>query len=371
MNRCEVRNNKASAIKASSGVEINIADSYFKQNFAGKGAALNLVDANLTVKSSSFENNVARGIFCNNTDSLGGVASLTGTSAVFENSTFVKNEAYKGAVFHVDGSQLSLKNITASGNSRYDSNYENASVIYANGSTSTVALKACMIVGNGDYPFLSELSSLNVTSSDYNIYSTPVSWTKGSNDMQMSTDEIITILDGSSVNSSYFSPTLRLNDGYTPTVAVVASLFSGGEVLTIPSLDRYVDCDQRGFLRKDTSCVGAYEFPTLYGYYVKTRSHGDGTGRNWANAMSDTTFAKYFPIVPSGATFHISEGTYRPMFNTQGKLQFSKSNSFKSARIVNLIGGYPANAVYGDKPSPSENHKIGRASCRERVWQSE
>ena len=155
-------------------------------------------------------------------------------------------------------------------------------------------------------------------------------------------------------SESVFIPIIQYNGGYTPTIAVIQSLFNGGDILSIPRAERKVDYDQRGFVRKDTSCVGAFEFPTFMGYYVKKNSQGDGSGRNWENCMGDTTFARYFPIVPTNASFYIAEGTYSPMFDSYGKLTKSKSRSYSSARLLNLYGGYPADAQDGSVANPAK-----------------
>ena len=91
------------------------------------------------------------------------------------------------------------------------------------------------------------------------------------------------LLDGDFAfeSETVFIPNIQYNGGYTPTVAVIQSAFDGGKILNIPLDDRKVTYDQRGFVRKDSSCIGAFEFPTFMGYYVKKQAHGDGSGRDW------------------------------------------------------------------------------------------
>ncbi len=149
-------------------------------------------------------------------------------------------------------------------------------------------------------------------------------------------------------------PNVTFNSGYTPTVAIIESMFDGGAVISIPSDMRRVDEDQRGMLRKDTSCVGAFEFPTYVNYFVKQHPVGDGTGRDWANAMGDTTFSRYFSIVPAGATFHVAAGLYHPVGDRSISVAKQTSYKYYSTRPLNVYGGYAPNAKEGAVANPAK-----------------
>ncbi|MCQ2225477.1 MAG: gliding motility-associated C-terminal domain-containing protein [Paludibacteraceae bacterium] len=82
-------------------------------------------------------------------------------------------------------------------------------------------------------------------------------------------------------------------------------------------------------------------------YYVKQNGTGDGS--SWANAMGDTAFAFAFGKVPSGATFHVAEGVYHPVYDKNGKYDFSTNQAlmdrvFYTEKLVSVIGGYSNNA---------------------------
>ncbi len=361
LEHCIVSKNAATAIKASNGSHVTVSECYFNENYTNRAGVFDLSDATLKVTHSTFDHNRVSGTYCpaDNIDSVAGVAFLKNSTAAIENSTFTYNNATKGGVFYLDGSDLSLANVTITGNGNFTDDATDGSVIYSSPNPSDVKLFGNIIVGNGKSVFAGD--GLSVSSSNYNIFSQQPSWKMGEKDLLMNDDEMITILDGEINNyypKSYFQPTLRLVEGYTPIVAVITSTFSGGEVLSILRKDQRVKDDQRGFLRKDTCCIGAYEFPTLTDYYVKVIATGDGSGRNWNNAMSDTTFATYFPIVPNKATFHIAAGTYYPLKDGFGNFGKSAQCSYSTTRSINMIGGYPELAKEGDTTNPSVNYTI-------------
>lgn len=364
MERCEVVKNNASAIKGKGG-SVQVDNCYFADNVATEGTVFRLEDATLDVRSSAFERNVTvAGCGVDYEQTKGGVALLSDCVATFTNNTFNTNWSRSGGLFSIGATKegamnLSLVNNTLTGCGNIDTDKNEGSVVYSEGGASEVSLYANIIVGNGANPFAVAGGAPIKTVSDYNICDVETPWISGSKDMKIDPAEVSSILDGDYLaNTAYFSGNLRLNGGYTPTVAVVASSFKGGEVLVIPQSARRVDADQRGFVRKDTSCVGAYEFPTFYDYYVKTKPAGDGSGRSWANAMGDTTFARYFPIVSNGATFHIAEGRYQPMLDDYGRVTASTLRAYRTNRLVNLAGGYPADAREGAVADPKANRTV-------------
>jgi hypothetical protein len=363
MDRCVVTKNQASAIYAKNA-DVKVTNSEFSLNFTGVGSVFNLSDSKLEVSTSTIYENFSNDTFCVDGGSKGAVAYLNSSSAVFVNNTIVKNRASAGAVFAADGSTLDLTNNTITGNMIEPGAGTAGSVFNFIGGSSNMKLFGNMIVANDK---TSMTGTATITSSDYNIFSPDITIEKGANDMTMSNTQVPYVMD---VENAYgeedlYIPILRDNGGITPTVALFQSLFDGGAVLSIPSDVRAVDFDQRGFVRKDTSCVGAFEFPTYVDYYVKTRSHGDGSGRDWDNAMGDTSFARYFAIAPTGATFHVAAGLYHPMFDCSGKLVSGSGVLYKASRPINVIGSYPANAKEGDTPDALKYKTILSADLME------
>lgn len=80
-------------------------------------------------------------------------------------------------------------------------------------------------------------------------------------------------------------------------------------------------------------------------YYVKQDGQGDGS--SWANAMSESDFAYAFGRVEEGATFHIAEGVYYPIYDGEGSSQAGmySAKQFHTEKSVNLVGGYPADVM--------------------------
>ena len=211
------------------------------------------------------------------------------------------------------------------------------------------------------------------------------------------------ILEGTvDETSGLFSPELKDNGGFTPTVALKSDKLSDGKSIRFPRLDDVLT-DQRGVSRLDPTCMGAYEIdcgsdttfstdtinvgtkiygqtftevgvhdsifetlqtaigcdsvvmhkvvvkPTSLNYYVKTERKNKGDGSDWDNAMNGEDFATYLPLAPDGATFYVAEGTYSP-FVKNGR-QFLVNNS------VTIKGGYPNGIKKGDLEDPSLQNK--------------
>lgn len=349
LDRCTIRKNAGSAIKAGPGSSVSIVNCSFLENIATQGAVLNLEGAKLEASRSIFELNKATDMLCE-TGGMGGVAWMKNSDAKIENCTFANNSATEGGVFALDGTSISLTHNTISG-----VRAEKGS-IFSSVNSSSISLWGNMIVGNQS-GYCDKNFDATVLESNYNIFDEEMPWETGEKDLRMKADEIMTILDGKE-SEGFFVPKTIISGGYTKTIPVIASVFSGGEVKSVDREGRRVEIDQRGFIRMDSCCIGAFEFPTLMGYYVKTVASGDGSGSSWDNAMNDTTFAYYFPIAPTGATFHIAAGTYRPIFDENGKKSKSLGRSFCASRPINLIGGYPANAKGDVEADPTQYRTI-------------
>ncbi len=359
MNQTVVQGNAASAIRGEN-VDVIVNNSLFTHNYSKRGAVFRLKGSKLNVYSSSAYENMALVNDCDAQYAVGGIFYLENSEVLVENSTLASNSADMGGVFGIKSSKLNLINNTVVGNQLLPTSSHQGSVLASLDAQDETELSSVVLFGNliagNQHPEIGGYA--NFESGDYNIFSfNAASISQGEHDMFMTDPkEIQQLLDGEMLynSESVFIPIIQYNGGYTPTIAVIQSLFNGGDILSIPRAERKVDYDQRGFVRKDTSCVGAFEFPTFMGYYVKKNSQGDGSGRNWENCMGDTTFARYFPIVPTNASFYIAEGTYSPMFDSYGKLTKSKSRSYSSARLLNLYGGYPADAQDGSVANPAK-----------------
>ncbi len=363
VDRCVVTENLSSAISAKNA-DISVLNSVITKNEAVRGTAFDLEGGRLNVENSTLHLNVQGGARCVVENPSGAVAYLSNTDATFKNNTIANNMATTGTVLALSRSAVSMVNNTVIGNQVTVSADNNASFAAAFDDLSKVSLFGNIIVGNEDIL----VSKANVASEGYNIF--PSDWTGGveENDMKMGPVEYENVFDGkvSYEKESVFSANVEDNGGYTPTVAVFQSLFEGGKVIAIPSEAKRVDADQRGMSRKDTSCVGAFEFPTYVDYYVKQSPVGDGTGRDWANAMGDSTFARYFAIVPAGATFHVAAGTYHPL---QDRVyNYSHKNSYRrfyASRPLNVFGGYSPQANEGAVSDPVKYATILSADMEE------
>ena len=92
-------------------------------------------------------------------------------------------------------------------------------------------------------------------------------------------------------------------------------------------------------------------------FYVKEDGNGDGS--SWDKAMGPQTFAYYLPQVIDGSTFHVAEGVYQPVYDTE--LNVPKDSSKLALLIrsgVTVKGGYPADATGEIESDPSRYKTI-------------
>ena len=92
-------------------------------------------------------------------------------------------------------------------------------------------------------------------------------------------------------------------------------------------------------------------------YYVKFGGKGDGS--SWGTAMGDTAFAYSINRVEDGATFHIAEGTYHPIYDINGVVPTNNNRKvFYTTKLINLIGGYDKDAAENAISDPKENETV-------------
>ena len=228
----------------------------------------------------------------------------------------------------------------------------------------------------------------------------------------MVSDVKVIPLEGSYDGADKFTPVIKNNGGFAPTIALTDDKLADGTSIRFPLTGTIVTDDQRGVKRLAKTCMGAYEigcdidttkasdtilvgksflgktyttvgvndsiFETLksvsgcdsvvmhklvvkpdqkvLNYYVKTERHGTGDGSSWENAMNGEDFAMYLPLAPKGATFYVAEGTYNPVYGMD--LTESKSPMYTINNDVTIRGGYPANAETGAASEPDKYKTI-------------
>lgn len=86
--------------------------------------------------------------------------------------------------------------------------------------------------------------------------------------------------------------------------------------------------------------------PNVLNYYVKTKRTGKGDGSDWDNAMSGEDFTFSLPYAPSGATFYVAEGTYKPIYTyTTPTSVKTYVSDYEIKNDVTIRGGYSAEAT--------------------------
>lgn len=212
-------------------------------------------------------------------------------------------------------------------------------------------------------------------------------------------------LEGTYDGTDAFTPAVKNNGGFTPTIALMEDKLPDGTSIRFPLTETIVTDDQRGVKRLAKTCIGAYEIacsadttvlsdpdvifvgeqflgvtytevgrhdsifenlkdingcdsvimhtlnvqlnPDAKYYYVKTERHGTGDGSNWENAMNGEDLTTYLPLAPDGSTFYVAEGSYKPECDEDYCMFTINSN-------VTVRGGYPADAKTGDLSDPKK-----------------
>lgn len=375
---------------------IEIKNSYFKKLLTS--VAQMFKSGAYHVKGSSSYANVSNCTFIgNNADSQIKLIYLALTEKSYvQNCTFVDfNKKSTGYEIDLNGSDTIY--------------FINNTLIGGNSLNGLVSNQLCnfykvSVIGNiyggtDDYPITNQ-----AIYSSNNLYG--FANENGKNDKQVTLDDIASILEGT-YEDGIFTPTLAYNGGYTPTIKLLKDTLPDGTSIRFPLSETMVTDDQRGVVRTEKTCAGAYEIryvenvvgydtvclgavcdtlgfkipttdslpglhkytrfvesasaDTLYtlnltispvrcdidvnalGYYVKTNGTGDGS--SWETAMNAQDFATVLPLAKAGATFYVAQGDYNMN-------EYVSDDQLAINSGVKIIGGYPADAETGDKSDP-------------------
>lgn len=380
-NKITVTVDKCSFFSSKYGMNIsnasaNVSDCYFYKNNGAESGAININGTQLNVSSSTFTKNtfvvfgkgnvnISNSTFV---DNLGGGIDI-GDTIIFNNNTVLEGMAMMGTKVFLNGN------------------------IFA-----------------GDV----EVQATKGTESSYNLFpeSMEIVWTS-KNDIEASAAEFTDILESSLADNGGYTPTLKLltdklSDGVSirynhvgvtdaeidqcgkirPDSTCMGAYEIGLKNVTIPfsdttviagtykdvlhggksvdlSVGMVVWCDtvkhaEEGaidsiFTRMITVLPRSAkkEDGSLH-YYVKEDGTGDGS--SWINAMGNEAFAFAFNRVEDGATFHVAQGTYKPVYDMEGDSTNIYNRTFYTTKLVNLQGGYPADVMEEVEPQP-ENYR--------------
>ncbi|MEE0083427.1 MAG: right-handed parallel beta-helix repeat-containing protein, partial [Paludibacteraceae bacterium] len=247
-----------------------IVDSNYVYNFIYSG------QGQINVSNSSFVGNMSRIlILCPNS----GDAYSFGTGVTLKNNTFVNN-IIKESLFDGYYSKSTIVNNTIVGNSSEMYLFgrllsKNASVIgnilfgNINGQqqaysgdlnkiaidifeNNIMALDTSIIDGT----VLSETNIISDFSFDEKVKKyTKQDFSKFKNHI----DDVVSLFEGTyDATTGLFTPVLKNNGSFTPTVALKSDKLSDGRSIRFPRLENVLT-DQRGVERLDSTCMGAYE----------------------------------------------------------------------------------------------------------------
>ncbi len=389
---------------------------YMHMHYNGRGSNTFTYLKENTITNNDSENYLLE--FTSNADSV-----------VFTNNTFVSNN--DGNLIKFSGCKPFMYNNTIVGN--VNEGY------LVNANPGNLVLKGNIILGNSseivgtkwsivDYKYnilprivYSADASLNPIDQEildnniFSIFDNSDKIHEELKDIPNRNEEILTTLFEGTYNkeTGLFTPVLKDNGGFTPTVALKSDKLSDGTLIRFPRLENVLT-DQRGVERFDETCMGAYEMrcgsdttfttdtiyvgekiygqtftkvgvhdsifetlqsingcdsvvmhkvvvkpdPKTLNYYVKTKKVGDGDGRDWDNAMDGDDFAMYLPLAPDGATFYVAAGTYSPVYGVNLNTPSNTSGlCYTINSSVTIRGGYPADAKGTDVPSEPKKYE--------------
>ena len=341
--------------------ETEVKDCYFKNNYFQALTLLNNSETDITVTRSTFEK--------------GGSSTISGPFNM-NNCTFLSS----GPIWiSTDASGIMANNTILS-----DVSIASSKVTFVG---NIVSGKMSVIPTDGG----------SITSS-YNLYSAQnEDLTISETDLKVDEDLLLGVFVKKGAQTSD-------NGGFTRTIALKTDTLFDGRSIRHPLSVTNVTEDQRGVVRFEPTCMGAYEMgcstretykndtiiagktflsnvykkagvyknvidtiqdengcdqiinytlvvvpdPSVKEYYVKV--NGTGAGSNWDEAINGADFAFILPMVPDGTKFYIAEGEYQPLYDEDGKEpKDSTARRFYTKQIVSLYGGFPADAKGTEK----------------------
>lgn len=257
-----------SSIQANS--YINIRNSVFESNTSSNGGAVYV--------NSNFPAFITGCTFYNNTGGALYINSGSSTTISVVNNTFYQNTSSKGSgIFVNSDNPNSIINCTVVGN-KLTTSEEGNGAIYANatGSEGNPAVNSsllinCIVSGTVAITEEEETEPVEIVTSD--VYGQHLTL---SNCIVQTTDASVT--SGRITNPVTYAPSVFVSDipvlsdngGATKTIAVSSSGAAYGAGISgadIPTTD------QRGVLRGENPCVGAFEAQTPTGYDTRKMLH--------------------------------------------------------------------------------------------------
>ncbi len=264
-------------VQGSDNSEIYVDSCRFEKNVAcGSKAGAIVNNGTLVVKNSVFRQ-------CNTCNYGGAIVCNSGAIVDIENSTFDNCYAYNGAAV-----SLQQKCQMRSVNSTYVNNFSEVAVIYGVytdcelynntifsnevdakhtvyfGGNASLKMEGNVIDNIEVSGYSGPVSSKNnIFMCDLSSRGSASSWTGESGAIEVSDMDCSTCFDGvyDALNGR-FKANLRMNGGFTPTVAVIKDKLPDATSIRFPQIIG-IDKDERGVERLDQTCIGAYEYDDI------------------------------------------------------------------------------------------------------------
>ena len=410
-------------MSAEEGTKYNVTIDHCKLYVADKGIEMNRV-SNLVVDQCEFDyiRNAAvysnRDMYVTNstfTYTNGVNYNGDNTVLVVKNSTFVKNTSDIQAFDYNNESSSTVVNVY---NNTFIPCKKPANFVIADNVTAFVEGN---IFAGSDFFFSNTGYELRLKTFTNNLFAcelpeTDVVSEKNNVKIENAIPLYKGVFDGKySKRDSVFTPNLTYKNTSTRTVALLTDSLDTIS-LRFPRLDS-IWVDQRGELRFDSTCMGAYEIgcpadttfstctsvvgseffdgkvydkigryskivlryerttticdsivcytldvipdPSNMEYYVKKVGTGRADGSDWDNAMGEKDFAFVFrTLQKEGVTFYVAGGTYHPVYNYNGDETNDRNVFWKSQHGANIYGGYDPNATGNARTTKADPSKF-------------
>lgn len=318
-------------VQGSDNSEIYVDSCRFEKNVAcGSKAGAIVNNGTLVVKNSVFRQ-------CNTCNYGGAIVCNSGAIVDIENSTFDNCYAYNGAAV-----SLQQKCQMRSVNSTYVNNFSEVAVIYGVytdcelynntifsnevdakhtvyfGGNASLKMEGNVIDNIEVSGYSGPVSSKNnIFMCDLSSRGSASSWTGESGAIEVSDMDCSTCFDGvyDALNGR-FKANLRMNGGFTPTVAVIKDKLPDATSIRFPQIIG-IDKDERGVERLDQTCIGAYEYddfdwkemcedPVLLFRedFGKGDPDTDYSSEQLPDGITTLIFQPNFPLATNSGNFH-------------------------------------------------------------------